>query len=63
MTLLMRDQINVEKGIEQGIKGTVSILKKIEYRVCGIEEYDYPENRFNSNIVSIHDKNSLLFLP
>lgn len=37
--------------------------KQIEYRVCGIEEYDYPENRFNSNIVSIHDKNSLLFLP
>ncbi len=29
MTLLMRDQINVEKGIEQGIKGTVSILKNL----------------------------------
>ncbi len=34
MTLLMRDQINVEKGIEQGIeqgiKGTVSILKNLD---------------------------------
>lgn len=29
MTLLMRDQINVEKGIEQGIEGTVSILKNL----------------------------------
>ena len=34
MTLLMRDQINVEKGIEQGIEqgieGTVSILKNLD---------------------------------
>lgn len=33
MTLLMREQLNVEKGIEQGIeqgiKGTVSILKNL----------------------------------
>lgn len=29
MTLLMRDQINIEKGIEQGIQGTVSILKNL----------------------------------
>lgn len=33
MTLLMRDQINIEKGIEQGIEqgieGTVSILKNL----------------------------------
>ena len=33
MTLLMRDQLNIEKGIEQGIEqgieGTVSILKNL----------------------------------
>lgn len=29
MTLLMRDQENIEKGIEKGIYGTVSICRDI----------------------------------
>lgn len=28
MTLLMRDQENIEKGIKKGIRGTVSVMRK-----------------------------------
>ena len=30
MTLLMRDQENIEKGIEKGIRGMVSALKELD---------------------------------
>ena len=38
MTLLMRDQENIEKGVEQGIRGAVSILKDLGLSLQVIQE-------------------------
>ncbi len=45
MTLLMRDQENIEKGIKKGIEGTVSVLRK--YNIADAEIVQEIQKEYN----------------
>ena len=57
MTLLMRDQENIEKGIQKGIQGAVELLRDVgqeddEIRIAIMKKYGLTENEAEEYLYS-----------
>ncbi len=57
MTLLMRDQENIEKGIQKGIQGAVELLRDVgrednEIRIAIVKKFDLTESEAEEYLYS-----------